>query len=96
MDVRNWQLIYNPSSLRLLCVSRIRRTILCIETIDSKMLNVIGSCIVDKLTLCGLYDVENRISLEYMCKYLFELRKGALIPAQRTCLMIDFFSTSLF
>ena len=59
--------VYNPSSLRLLCVCSIRRSISCLGQHVERNL-------IEKLTAGDLDDLRNPnvpISLEYMCKYLY-------------------------
>ena len=66
---RTYLLVYNPSSLKLLCVYRIRQLISCMGQ------NVERNLIV-KLTAGDLYCLRNPnvpIPLEDMCKYDYSL-----------------------
>ena len=65
MDVRH--LVYNPSTLKLLSVCRIRQSISCLgKNVELDL--------IKKLRTRDYDDLRNPnvpISLEYMCKYLY-------------------------
>ena len=65
MACRIRNLVYNPPSLRLLCVCRVRQSISCMgEHMENNL--------IEKLTTGDLDDLRNPnvpISLEDMCKY---------------------------
>ena len=60
--------VYNPPSLKLLCVCRVRQSVSCVgQNVESNLL--------EKLTAGDFDDLRNPnvpISLEDMCKYFYE------------------------
>ena len=65
MEYRIRKLVYNPPSLRLKCVFRIRQSMSCIGK------NIVNN-LIEKLTAGDLDDLRNLnvpITLEDMCKY---------------------------
>ena len=59
--------VYNPPSLKLLCVCRVRQSISCVG-------QNIESILLEKLTAGDFEDLRNPnvpISLEELCKYLY-------------------------
>ena len=74
MGGRIRHLVYNPPTLKLLSVCRIRQSISCLgENVELNLIEKLRTRDFDDLR-----DSNVPISLEYMCKYLYYLNIGRI------------------
>ena len=83
-------LVYNPPTLKLLSICRIRQSISCLG--ENVELNLI-----EKLTAGDFDDLRNPnvpISLQDMCKYLYKTLLTELVHKLNDGICLDYFSNA--